>query len=104
MRALAGWRRPSPGNKVSEIPEAIGCRFAFWGCAREAGEVLEEACIRRFGGRIPGSHLLMLRSGNWLVLMAKHFRQTTKRYEIDQEFIRPYTPEQNGLVEHFLRP
>lgn len=83
--------------------EVIGWRFAFRGRAREAEEALEDACIRRFGGRIPRSHSLTLRSDNGLVFMAKHFRQTTKRYGIQQEFITPYTPEQNGMVERFFR-
>lgn len=83
--------------------EVIGWRFAFRGRAREAEEALEDACIRRFGGRIPRSHSLTLRSDNGLVFMAKHFRQTVKRYGISQEYITPYTPEQNGMIERFFR-
>lgn len=83
--------------------EIIGWSFAFRGRAREAEEALEEACVRRFGGRIPRSHSLTLRSDNGLVFMAKHFRQTVKRYGISQEYITPYTPEQNGMIERFFR-
>lgn len=25
-----------------------------------------------------------------------------KRYELDQEYIAPYTPEQNGMIERFF--
>lgn len=83
--------------------EVIGWRFAKRGRAQEAEAALEDACIHRFGGAIPKSLSLVLRSDNGLVFYSRHFRKTTKVYGIEQEYITPYTPEQNGLVERFFR-
>lgn len=32
-----------------------------------------------------------------------HYISTVKAYGIKQEFITPYTPEQNGMIERFIR-
>jgi transposase InsO family protein len=34
---------------------------------------------------------------------SRRFRAACKNYRLDQEFITPYTPEQNGIVERFFR-
>ena len=81
----------------------VGYRFALRGRAREAESALEDACLRRFGTipKIPRS--LLLRSDNGLVFQAKRFRQAARFYGLNQEFVTPYTPEQNGLIERFFR-
>jgi putative transposase len=45
----------------------------------------------------------MLRSDNGLVFSSKHYTATVRAYGLTQEFITPYTPEQNGLMERFFR-
>jgi putative transposase len=44
-----------------------------------------------------------LRSDNGLIFTSSAFREACKFYRLEQEFITPYTPEQNGLVERFFR-
>jgi len=83
--------------------EVLGWRLASKGDVATAEAVLEEAPIFRFGclGRVPGK--LVLRSDNGLVFTSKRYTTTAKAYGLSQEFITPYTPEQNGLVERFIR-
>lgn len=83
--------------------ELIGWRLARSGNAKTAEAALEEALIHRFGtlGRV--TQPLALRSDNGLVFTSKLYTTTVKAYRIDQEFTTPYTPEQNGLIERFIR-
>lgn len=83
--------------------ELIGWRLARSGNAKTAEAALEEALIHRFGtlGRV--TQPLALRSDNGLVFTSKLFTTTVAAYRIDQEFTTPYTPEQNGLIERFIR-
>ncbi len=83
--------------------EVLGWRLARSGNARTAEAALEEALIRRFGalGRVPRP--IVLRSDNGLVFSSRHYTATVRAYGLEQEFITPYTPEQNGLVERFIR-
>ena len=37
------------------------------------------------------------------VFGSKHYRAFAAEYGLDQEFITPYTPEENGLCERFIR-
>ena len=46
---------------------------------------------------------MTLRSDNGLVFGAKSFTQLSRRYNVMQEYITPYTPEQNGMIERFFR-
>src|SRR5262249_6035349 len=39
---------------------------------------------------------------NGLVFGAKPFVKVERRYGLDQEYITPYTPEQNGMIERFF--
>jgi len=83
--------------------EVLGWRLARSGNARTAEAALEEALIRWFGvlGRVPWS--IVLRSDNGLVFSSRHYTATVRAYGIEQVFITPYTPEQNGLVERLIR-
>ncbi len=45
----------------------------------------------------------MLRSDNGLIFQSRRFRQACRDYRLRQEFITPYTPEQNGIIERFFR-
>ena len=42
-------------------------------------------------------------SDNGLVFTSKHFTACVKSYGIDQEFIEPHRPDQNGIIERFFR-
>jgi putative transposase len=44
-----------------------------------------------------------VRSDNGLVFLSRRFRAACRDYRLRQEFITPYTPEQNGIVERFFR-
>jgi len=83
--------------------ELLGWRLSARGHAQTAEAALEEALIHRFGhlGRVPG--LLQLRSDNGLVFTSNRYMATVKAYGLTQEFITPYSPEQNGMIEWFIR-
>lgn len=46
---------------------------------------------------------LTLRHDNGLVFGSRAYRALVKDYGLKQEYITPYTPEQNGLCERFIR-
>jgi len=81
----------------------IGWRLSKRGNAKIAEAALEEALIARFGQLAKLDNKLALRSDNGLVFTSKLYTKTTKAYNLEQEFITPYTPEQNGLIERFIR-
>lgn len=83
--------------------EIIGAEFAMRSRAREAERAVEEACIRRFGTLRPAGSTPLLRSDNGLIFQSRRFRAACRDYGLTQEFITPYTPEQNGVVERFFR-
>jgi putative transposase len=58
--------------------------------------------VARFGTLRPiGAPVL--RSDNGLIFQSRRFRQACRDYRLQQEFITPYTPEQNGMIERFVR-
>ena len=59
--------------------------------------------IYRFGRLKRLEITIILRSDNGLVFTSKAFTRTVKSYNFIQEFITPYTPEQNGMIERFFR-
>jgi putative transposase len=83
--------------------ELVGFEFSLRGRAKEAERALEDACINRFGTLRPSGETPTLRSDNGLIFQARRFRAACKDYRLKQEFITPYTPEQNGLIERFFR-
>lgn len=83
--------------------EVIGYEFALRGRAREAERALEEACLARFGTLRPSGPTPTVRSDNGLIYQSRRFRGACRDYRLRQEFITPYTPEQNGLIERFFR-
>ena len=83
--------------------EIVGYEFARRGRAKEAERALEEACIDRFGTLRPEGMTPMIRSDNGLVFQSRRFRAACRDYRLRQEFITPYTPEQNGMIERFFR-
>ena len=83
--------------------EIIGYEFALRGRAREAERALEDACLERFGTLRPAGPKPVLRSDNGLIFQSRRFREACRDYGLSQEFITPYTPAQNGLIERFFR-
>jgi len=83
--------------------EIIGYEFSRRGRAKEAERALENACLHRFGTLRPQRQMPTIRSDNGLVFQSRRFRATCHDYKLSQEFITPYTPEQNGLIERFFR-
>jgi putative transposase len=84
--------------------EIIGLCVSHRGRAQEAEQALEQACLARYGLVYPrGEERAQLRSDNGKVFTSKHFQACCKQYGLSQEFITPYTPQQNGMIERFFR-
>lgn len=83
--------------------EVIGFEVALRGRAKEAERAIEEACITRFGTLRPPGPPPTVRSDNGLIFRSRRFRAACRDYRLKQEFITPYTPEQNGIIERFFR-
>ena len=83
--------------------EITGFEFALRGRAKEAERALEEACLARFGTLRPDGTTPVVRSDHGLIFQSRRFRAACRDYRLRQEFITPYTPEQNGVVERFFR-
>lgn len=83
--------------------EIVGWEFALRGRAREAERAVEQACIRRFGTLRPQGQTPVIRSDNGLIFQSRRFREACLFYRLEQEYITPYTPEQNGMIERFFR-
>jgi putative transposase len=82
--------------------EIVGDEFAIRSRAKEAERAIEAACLQRFGTLRPVG-APVLRSDNGLIFQSRRFRQACRDYRLQQEFITPYTPEQNGIIERFFR-
>lgn len=78
--------------------EIVGCEFALPSRAKEDQRAVEAACLQRFG-RLQPANAPRLRSDNGLIFHSRRFHQACRDYRLQQEFITPYTPEQNGLIE-----
>lgn len=76
----------------------VGWRVSKSGKAKVAAAALEDALIKRRPK--PG---LKLRSDNGLIFGAEDFHKVVRSAGLRQEFITPYTPEQNGMIERWFR-
>ena len=83
--------------------ELIGYEFSLRGRAKEAERALEAACLARFGTLRPSGPTPQVRSDNGLIFQSRRFRAACRDYRLTQEFITPYMPEQNGIIERFFR-
>ncbi len=83
--------------------EIVGFRISKSGKAKTAEAALQEGIIYRFRYLQKLNNPITLRSDNGLVFTSKSFTKTVKDYNFEQEFITPYTPEQNGMIERFFR-
>ena len=50
-----------------------------------------------------GQAVLLLRSDNGLVFTSRSYTALVKSHGLQQEFITPYSPEQNGMIERVIR-
>ena len=83
--------------------EVLGWALETTARTKTAERALEEALLARFGWTHGAPRGLMLRHDNGLVFGSKTYRAFVKDYGISQEYTAPYTPEQNGLCERFIR-
>ena len=83
--------------------ELLGWHLSRSGKSKTAEAALEQALIARFGtlGRVPEPFLL--RSDNGLVFTSRNYTRLVRSYGLNQEFITPHSPEQNGMVERVIR-
>jgi putative transposase len=73
------------------------------GRAKTAERTLEEAHRQRLGTLRNAPPGMLLRHDNGLVFGSRQYRAVVKDYGLQQEYITPYTPQQNGLCERFIK-
>lgn len=83
--------------------QVLGWELAHTARAKTAERALESALLARFGWTRGAPAGMSIRHDNGLVFGSRLFRGMVKDYGLQQEFITPYTPEQNGLAERFIR-
>lgn len=83
--------------------ECLGWELALTARSKTAERALETALIGRFGWTRGAPEGLLLRSDNGLVFGSRNYMKLAREYHLRQEFITPYTPQENGLVERFIR-
>lgn len=83
--------------------EVLGHALERTGRAKTAERALEEALLGRFGALRSAPPGMLLRHDNGLVFGSRQFRAIVKDYGLEQEYITPYTPQQNGLCERFIK-
>jgi putative transposase len=83
--------------------EILGHALERTGRAKTAERALEEALLHRFGTLRNAPAGMVLRHDNGLVFGSRQYRAVVKDYGLTQEYITPYTPQQNGLCECFIK-
>jgi putative transposase len=83
--------------------EIVGYRISPSQKASIAEGALEDALIRRFSLNKELSKGLLIRSDNGLIFSSKQYLKLVHDYGLIPEYITPYTPEQNGVIERFMR-
>ena len=78
----------------------VGWRLSKSGVAKVAAAALDDALRER--GIAEAWEKPLLRSDNGLVFGAKPFVAVVRRHGLEQKYITPYTPEQNGMIERFF--
>ena len=83
--------------------ETLGWHLSRSAKSSTAESALEQALINSYGtlGRVTVPFLL--RSDNGLVFTSRSYTRLVRSYGLQQEFITPHCPEQNGLVERVIR-
>ena len=64
---------------------------------------MEQALIARYGSLGCVAAPFLLRSDNGLVFTSRSYTALVRSYGLQQEFITPHCPQQNGMVERVIR-
>ncbi len=83
--------------------EILGHALERTGRAKTAERALEEALLGRFGTLRSAPPGMLLRHDNGRVFGSRQYRAVVRDYGLKQEYITPYTPQQNGLCERFIK-
>jgi putative transposase len=83
--------------------ELLGWHLSRSGKSKTAESALENALITRFGTLGKVDQPFLLRSDNGLVFTSRNYTKLVRSYGLQQEFITPHSPEQNGMVERVIR-
>ncbi|MCD9030113.1 IS3 family transposase [Luteimonas sp. BDR2-5] len=83
--------------------QLLGWQLSRSGKASTAAAALEQALIARFGSLGRVRQPFLLRSDNGLVFTSRAYTRLVKSYGLQQEFITPHCPQQNGMVERVIR-
>jgi putative transposase len=83
--------------------EVLGHVLERTGRAKTAERALEEALLARFGTLRSAPANMLPRHDNGLVFGSRQYRAVVSDYGLKQEYITPYTPQQNGLCERFIK-
>lgn len=83
--------------------ELLGWHLSRSGKAKTAESALEQALIARYGSLGKVEVPFLLRSDNGLVFTSRSYTALVRSYGLQQEFITPHCPQQNGMVERVIR-
>lgn len=83
--------------------ELLGWELDRTGRAKTAERALEAALLQRFGWLRGAPEGMALRHDNGLVFGSRLYRGVVADYGLKQEYITPYTPQENGMCERFIR-
>ena len=83
--------------------EILGWHLSRSGKASTLVSESEHALIARFGTLGRADEPFLLRSDNGLVFTSRDYTKLVKRYGLEQEFITPHCPQQNGMMERVIR-
>ena len=83
--------------------EIVGYRISRRQNTAVAEGALEDALFSRYGRDSARAQGLILRSDSGLIFSSKAFLRLMNKYGMTLECITPYTPEQKGMVERFMR-
>lgn len=83
--------------------EIFGYALERTGRAKSTERALEEALLQRFGTLRNAPQGMLLRHDNGLVFGLRQYRAVVHDYGLKQEYITPYTPQENGLCERFIK-
>ena len=77
----------------------LGYEFTLRACAQEAERAFDETCLARFGTLQAHGSTPTVHSDNGSILESRRSRRPCKDYLPRQEWITPYSPEPNGVIE-----
>lgn len=83
--------------------ELLVWRLSRSGRSKTAEAALEQALIARYGCLGKVKHPFLVRSDNGFVFTSRSYAALVKGYGLQQEFITPYSPEQDGVIERVIR-